>query len=87
MKKVINITAEDIRKAYDEKKRNGLGVCRTCPCALAAKRALKDKELFVGMDAIYSHKCIKLPRKAVKFVDRFTLGKSVRPIKFAVEVI
>ena len=81
MKKIINITAKDIKNGKRQD-------CSACPIALAATRAFKIK---MGCGAmILSGDEVKtpnyyLPIKAMRFIKDFDGGKTVAPFKFTIK--
>lgn len=88
MKINIQVTDEDISRASSSRSRNA-DFTTTCPIARAIKRELSIKTLYVGTNGVFrnpnrSEPFIKLPRKAVGFINRFDADKKVKPINFPI---
>jgi len=83
MKKVINVTERDIKRAKNLIGSQPSSVC--CPIALAVRRVFR-KPYRVGLgDIIRDRDFIELPREARTFISRFDDGLPVKPIRFEVE--
>lgn len=78
MKKIIVITATDIKKGTR-------GNARTCPIALACERAFPEHKNNVWIGLIIAKingYRMALPKKAVNFITNFDRKKIVKPFKF-----
>ena len=83
-KVTVEVTERDIRRGITADP-------RSCPIALALKRATRKKNVAVfNEDADLRNNdrdwltewSAKMPRRATRFVDQFDKGYTVKPIKF-----
>ena len=87
MKKVINVTEEDIKQARELLKSKRAMRSRCCPVALAATKVLGKEDVRVGFSGMtfYGGGC-DLPKKAQNFITLFDSDAPVKPIRFEVEL-
>jgi len=85
VKKVINVTKTDIKRARRCINAGNLRSC-CCPIALAAQRAFSDDTLKVShVELVVKLRSIPIPMKAKDFICAFDNGERVSPIRFEVE--
>ena len=90
---LIQVSQEDIDKAYKTWHSPSHLRCQTCPVARAIKRTL-NKAVFVFPESFSfeengwgSRVSYELPRVATDFIHRFDTQKPVKPFQFEIEPI
>lgn len=79
MKLRVEVTAEDIRKGVKD------DTCK-CPVARALKRIFPGSPVEVGVTYVSIRGVVAAaPRSVRRFVDRFDMGKRVRPAVFVID--
>jgi sulfatase maturation enzyme AslB (radical SAM superfamily) len=76
--KTICVTEENIRKG---RRRSG----RSCPVALAIRRAFKTKNVNVGFLVTVGKMNYTYPRKVDEFICKFDNEKTVNPMSFVLK--
>lgn len=82
----VSVTQEDIEKGRRKE-------ARSCPIALAARRAFKERPLAVDGWSIVLHadredeQSLRLPRDAERRLDAFDEGDPMEPFTFEVLVL
>jgi hypothetical protein len=76
----ITVTALDIK----------MGTWRCayhCPVAMAIKRRFLDQRVIVSRTEIgVGMEHVSLPNKAIRFIERFDAGKTVKPFSFVLKL-
>ena len=74
-KLVVHVTQDDINKGVE-------GNSHLCPIARAVRRLGKKRVTVDGAQIQVRSRWYEMPYKAEKFVDRFDMGKRVKPFTF-----
>lgn len=89
MKKLIEVTAEDIKEGKLNQKKDDTHMEDCCPVALALRRSGFPKALACeGTIQLYGtcrRGTVRMPQKLMQFVRDFDFKNNIGPIRFYVE--
>ena len=75
----VKVTAPLIRRGQPKD-------TQSCPVALAVRRAIKKPEVMVDDEVTWDEGFVALPARIRRWIQRFDLGKPVKPIEFTLRI-